>query len=448
MRQVIEARVTAMLDLVRLPDYGPRRPQQLSGGQRQRVALARALVVEPQVLLLDEPLSNLDAHLRNEMRDLIYGLQRQLGITTIVVTHDQEEAVILADQIALIFDGRLHQVGAPNVFYDRPQSTAVARFFGGANFIPGVKCGPCVETAVGVFHHSGSSLADGPVIATIRPETIRLGLGQGTNTTTGTVVSRVYAGTHTRLRVQPAGDSRLPPLEIVADAGDAHLLREGDTVPVHLPAGSDLASAGRVLTMFDDRMRQVKERALDPLAGPLVATPAWVLSVVGLLLGVAAAVALWQQAYVVGFVLWFFNRVFDGLDGTVARLRGTQSDFGGYLDIVIDFLVYALIPVGLALGQPSEAVILSLIFLLCTFYVNAASWMYLAAILEKRNLSHGDKLTTVVMPTGLIGGTETIVFYSVFIVLPQYLAWLFSLMGGLIVITIVQRMIWARRHLS
>ncbi len=200
--------------------------------------------------------------------------------------------------------------------------------------------------------------------------------------------------------------------------------------------------------MFDERMRRVKESVLDPLAGPLVAAPPWVLSVVGLLLGLAAAVALWQQAYIIGFVLWFFNRVFDGLDGTVARLRGTQSDFGGYLDIVIDFVVYAAIPVGLALGRPSEPVVLSLIFLLCTFYINAASWMYLAAILEKRKLSHGDKLTTVVMPTGLVGGTETIVFYSLFILLPQYLVWLFLLMGGLILITIGQRMVWARRHLS
>ena len=235
-RPEIEARVAAMLELVRLPDFGSRRPQQLSGGQRQRVALARALVVEPQVLLLDEPLSNLDAHLRNEMRDLIYGLQRQLGITTIVVTHDQEEAVILADQIALIFDGVLHQVGAPHVFYDRPQSTTVARFFGGANFIPGRKAGPCVETAVGVFNHSGSRLPDGPVIATIRPENIRLGLtGDDGNSATGTVISRVYAGTHTRLRVQ-LSDPDLPPLEITAAAAEAQLLNEGDPVPLHLPA--------------------------------------------------------------------------------------------------------------------------------------------------------------------------------------------------------------------
>ncbi len=158
--------------------------------------------------------------------------------------------------------------------------------------------------------------------------------------------------------------------------------------------------------------------------------------------------ALWQQAYPVGLVLWFLNRVFDGLDGTVARARGAQSDFGGYLDIIVDFVVYALIPVGLALGQPSNAVILSLVFLLCTYYVNAASWMYLAAILEKRNLSRGDKLTTITMPTGIIGGTETILFYTVFILFPVHLVWLFSLMGLLILFTIMQRLVWAARHLS
>lgn len=200
--------------------------------------------------------------------------------------------------------------------------------------------------------------------------------------------------------------------------------------------------------MFDERMRQLKESAFDPLARPLLSVPPLALSVVGLVLGVSAAVALWQQAYVIGFGLWFLNRVFDGLDGTVARTRGAQSDFGGYLDIVIDFVVYAAIPVGLALGRPSEPVILSLIFLLSTYYVNAASWMYLAAILEKRNLSRGDKLTTITMPTGLIGGTETILFYTVFIFFPAQLAWLFSLMGILILITILQRLVWARRYLS
>ncbi|MCA9865155.1 MAG: ABC transporter ATP-binding protein [Anaerolineae bacterium] len=235
-RTVIGDRVAAMLDLVKLSGYEGRRPHQLSGGQRQRVALARALVIEPKVLLLDEPLSNLDAHLRIEMRDLIYGLQRQLGITTVVVTHDQEEAVILADQIALIFDGALHQAGAPGDFYERPNTQAIARFFGGANFIPGHKSGAYVDTTLGPFRHRGSRLPDGPVLATIRPENIRLVAdGEADNTVGGTVVSRVYAGTHTRLRLQ-AGIPQSLPLEVITEVGDRPRHQEGDSVQLQLPA--------------------------------------------------------------------------------------------------------------------------------------------------------------------------------------------------------------------
>ena len=200
--------------------------------------------------------------------------------------------------------------------------------------------------------------------------------------------------------------------------------------------------------MFDERMRLVKDTVFHPVAQPLQAIPPWLFSVLGLMVGVAAAIALWQQAYLLGFLLWFLNRVFDGLDGAVARVCYSQSDFGGYLDIVMDFIVYAAVPVGLALGQMNTAVTFSLIFLLCTFYVNSASWMYLAAILEKRSHRHSDRLTTVVMPVGLIGGTETIIFYSAFIIFPSVLPWLFSLMGVLIVLTIGQRLIWAIRHLA
>jgi phosphatidylglycerophosphate synthase len=205
--------------------------------------------------------------------------------------------------------------------------------------------------------------------------------------------------------------------------------------------------------MFDERMRQIKEVRLHPLAWRLQDWPPWLFTVTGFLSGLAAAVALWQQMYALGFMLWFLNRLFDGLDGAVARVRGRQSDFGGYLDIVIDFVVYALIPVGLALGaRPAgvgaTAVIYSLIFLLCTYYVNAASWLYLAAILEKRLQNHDGRLTTITMPAGIIGGTETIIFYTAFIFFPAYLSWLFSLMALLIVLTILQRLVWASRHLS
>lgn len=200
--------------------------------------------------------------------------------------------------------------------------------------------------------------------------------------------------------------------------------------------------------MFDEQMRGVKDGVFDPVAQLVQHVAPWLFSAVGLLVGVLAAVALGQRQYGLGFGLWFLNRVFDGLDGAVARQGGKQSDFGGYLDIIVDFVVYAAIPVGLALGRGETAVYLALIFLLSSFYVNGASWMYLAAILEKRNFAHSSRLTTITMPTGLIGGVETIIFYTAFMFFPSYLVWLFSLMGLLVLITIGQRLVWAWGHLG
>ncbi len=231
----IHKQVEEMLAMVKLPGYGRRRAHQLSGGQKQRVALARALIVQPKVLLLDEPLSNLDAHLRNEMRDLIFTLQRELGITTIVVTHDQEEAVILADRVALIFDGVLRQVGEPSDFYERPLTPPIARFFGGVNFIPGVKRGLRVETSLGAFQPALSAQsADGPVILTIRPENVRLSDCPGENSVPGCILSHVYAGTHTRFKIA-APNPALPPIEVVADAASQRRYHDGETVHVQFP---------------------------------------------------------------------------------------------------------------------------------------------------------------------------------------------------------------------
>ena len=187
------------------------------------------------MLLLDEPLSNLDAHLRNEMRDLIFNLQRQLGITTIVVTHDQEEAVILADQIALLFNGILQQFGEPSDFYERPLTVPVARFFGQANFIPGHQWGAQVETSIGAFVTAQSNLPDGSVILAIRPEHIQLGDSANENQCCGHVVNCVYAGTHTRFTVQTS-DTTLPPLHIIAHDTRHHLYAIGDPVTLTLPA--------------------------------------------------------------------------------------------------------------------------------------------------------------------------------------------------------------------
>ncbi len=136
-RQEITRRVGDALALVGLSDYAQRRPNQLSGGQQQRVALARTIVIEPQVLLLDEPLSNLDKNLRVQMRGELLGLQRKLGITTIFVTHDQEEAMTTADRMAVLQDGVLQQVGTPADLFDTPANTFVAGFVGTANMLHG-----------------------------------------------------------------------------------------------------------------------------------------------------------------------------------------------------------------------------------------------------------------------------------------------------------------------
>lgn len=229
-KRVIQKKVAEMLELVRLPGFEDRRPKQLSGGQQQRVALARALVIGPKVLLLDEPISNLDAHLRDEMRELIVSIQRELGITTIFVTHDQEEAVVLADKIALMFDGVLHQFDEPSVFYQRPATARIARFFGGVNFLKGHKRGDRVETCLGIMNIDPQPIADGPVLLTIRPENLKLG-EEGENKVNAVVKSRVYCGTHARYKLESQGCT----FELVTDAGHMQCFHEGDVVPLRFP---------------------------------------------------------------------------------------------------------------------------------------------------------------------------------------------------------------------
>lgn len=202
--------------------------------------------------------------------------------------------------------------------------------------------------------------------------------------------------------------------------------------------------------MFDNKMRQVKEAAFRPFAIWFRRVPPVVLTSISLLFGLLAFAALVYQLYWLAFVAWFLNRAFDALDGVVARMQDSQSDFGGYLDILVDFVVYAIIPIGLVLGQPSTAGYVALVVMLAVFYVNAASWMYLSAILEKRATGAetlGEQ-TSVTMPAGIIGGTETIIFYSLFIIFNNWFIWLFGLMIALVVITIVQRLVWAAENLD
>jgi ABC-type Fe3+/spermidine/putrescine transport system ATPase subunit len=231
-RKTIAARVVEMLELVRLPNIGGRRPHQLSGGQKQRVALARALVTRPQVLLLDEPLSSLDAHLRDEMRQLILDVQQQFEITTIFVTHDQQDAVQTADRIALLFDGRLYQHGPPVDFYRRPESIEVARFFGGVNVVPATCEQACVYTPIGVFEHEVSDSCPHGALMTIRPEQIQLAVGpNATNTCQGIIQQAIYGGTHMRYTVL-VGDYHLEVVSSTAQPED-HVI--GSTVTLHLP---------------------------------------------------------------------------------------------------------------------------------------------------------------------------------------------------------------------
>lgn len=202
--------------------------------------------------------------------------------------------------------------------------------------------------------------------------------------------------------------------------------------------------------MFDNQMRRVKEAAFAPIGLWFGRFSPLTLTGVALLFGLATAVFLAYQLYLWALFGWLLNRSFDALDGVVARQQGRQSDFGGYLDIVADFLVYALVPLGLVLGRPSETGYLLLAILLTSFYVNAASWIYLAAILEKRatGASAQGEETAIIMPAGLIGGTETILFFLLFILFPGWYPWLFGLLAGLVGLTITQRLLWAYRNIT
>ncbi|KAK1186392.1 ABC transporter ATP-binding protein [Streptomyces sp. NBS 14/10] len=191
------ARARDALATVRLDGFGPRRPAELSGGQRQRVALARALVDRPAVLLLDEPLAALDLGLRREMQTELKELQRTTGITFLLVTHDQEEALTMSDRVAVVSDGRIEQVGPPVGVYERPATAFVAGFMGTTNLLRG----PAAVRVVGR-----------PGAYSIRPERIRLaGLTEppadGERTVTGRIADIVHAGAHTRFTVAlPDGD--------------------------------------------------------------------------------------------------------------------------------------------------------------------------------------------------------------------------------------------------
>jgi putative spermidine/putrescine transport system ATP-binding protein len=216
-----------MLDVVGLAPLADRRPDQLSGGQQQRVALARALVFRPRALLLDEPLSALDAALRGEMRDEIRRLQREHGIATLHVTHDQEEALSMADRVVVMREGRIEQAGTPRQLYEQPRTRWVASFVGRANLWDGVvREATAVETPIGLLRAGAIRLPVGaPATVLVRPEGVRLGAApDGANTFRGRLARDRFLGATRRYDLEVAGGT------IVGETPDA-----GRIDVVHIP---------------------------------------------------------------------------------------------------------------------------------------------------------------------------------------------------------------------
>jgi putative spermidine/putrescine transport system ATP-binding protein len=232
----IKTRVTEALSLVELEGYEARYRHQLSGGQQQRVALARAIVYQPDVLLLDEPFSNLDAKLRKTMRLEVRKLQQRLGLTTVFVTHDQQEALSLSDVVAVMNQGRVEQVGTPAEVYEHPRSEFVADFIGSTNLLPGTVCGqdngqPVVEidggSRVRVWHDR--PLAVGAAVKVLaKPEKLRV-LPEGAPVS-GRVSSVAYLGSVTQYLVELASCS----VEVLMPAGEGPDVSPGATVGIEL----------------------------------------------------------------------------------------------------------------------------------------------------------------------------------------------------------------------
>ena len=232
-RTTIHTKVQQMLDTVRLGHLADRYPAELSGGQQQRVALARAMVIQPRVLLLDEPLSNLDANLREEMRFEIRRLHDEFHFTTVYVTHDQGEAMVTSDRIAVMNAGRLEQIDAPYAIYTKPRTRFVASFIGRTNLLKGVSNGSTVAfdrfTLPRVLFENAGQALSGETLFSVRPQSISLRRGpadvrQGTCMVQGQLIQRTFLGETWDYIVSPAdSDLKLkvaaPPFEVF-DVGD------------------------------------------------------------------------------------------------------------------------------------------------------------------------------------------------------------------------------------
>src|SRR3954469_10698040 len=232
----IAARTKEVLRMVRLDGYAERLPRQLSGGQQQRVALARALAVRPDVLLLDEPLSNLDAKLREEVRIEIRELQRQLGLTTIMVTHDQEEALTVADRLVVMADGEIRQIGSQRDLYERPADRFVAAFVGRSTFLDGRTSTPGQFETTGGLRLKCRNAAPGAAALLLRPERLHLGANGMDNRLPGRVEFVSYLGAVLELHVRLSAADRV--VVQLANRGDV-AMAVGDEVTVawHRDAG-------------------------------------------------------------------------------------------------------------------------------------------------------------------------------------------------------------------
>ena len=242
-----DRRVTEALRLISLPGYGERRPNELSGGERQRVALARALVKRPKLLLLDEPLGALDKHLRESMQTELRQIQREVGISFLFVTHDQEEALAMSDRIGVMQHGRILQIADPKTLYDAPNSRAVASFIGTMNFFPGRVIGSAgtnVLVDVAGFGHlpvpenGRENFAAGTTVtAAIRPEKLMLSREPAPGAVKAHIESIHYFGDRSQIKLT-AGDGKISMTAMVPP--DAGLQLDADGLYVSLPAGKIL----------------------------------------------------------------------------------------------------------------------------------------------------------------------------------------------------------------
>jgi putative spermidine/putrescine transport system ATP-binding protein len=230
-RATIERRTLEALRLVRLEELAHRMPRQLSGGQQQRVALARALVIEPEILLLDEPLSNLDAKLREEVRLEIRQLQRRLGLTTVMVTHDQEEALSVADRLVVMNDGEIQQIGTQRELYNAPSNPFVANFIGRTNLFSGATSAGRFKTESGLEIVLPAAAGERRVIA-VRPERIRFSAAGLANRFSGTVEFASYLGATTDYVVRLSSGDRVAVEMHNTGTDKVELLAVGDQVEI------------------------------------------------------------------------------------------------------------------------------------------------------------------------------------------------------------------------